>query len=423
MDNMKILVVPSSTEIAHEIIRSLKDLKNVELYGANSIDAYNELPKNKCVIGIPYIGDENFITAIQDLIEENNITHVFPAHDSASLKLSKHAKELKAKVISSSFITNNIARSKRATYEALQNSIRVPKLFEKEDLLTFPLFVKPDVGQGSVGAFKLNSAQDLDNVTSNDLICEFLPGEEYTVDCISDSKGKLLDASPRRRETMRNGIAVKTSLVLDKSEFIDLAEQINLVIDFKGAWFFQVKRDSGNQLCLLEIATRIAGSMITSRFNGINYAELSLLIAEEVPVTSITNGLDVTLYRNLSYQFETNLRYETIYSDFDDCLIFGDKVNADLVKLFFVARNEGKKINLITRHDGDLQEKLKTLRLDGLFDTIIHITDGSPKSDYINATKAIFIDDAFRERADVSNVHNIPCFSVDMIKGLTCMKN
>ncbi|MCP3429118.1 ATP-grasp domain-containing protein [Opacimonas viscosa] len=420
---MKILVIPSSTEVAFEVIRSLKDIKNIDIYGANTICAYSELPKNKCVTGIPYIDAESFIPSIQDLIEKNNITHIFPAHDSASLKLTQNANKLNAKVISSSFITNNIARSKRSTYEVLKGIVRVPKLYNKEDVLPFPLFVKPDVGQGSVGTFKLNSQKDIEKVTTNDLICEFLPGDEYTVDCISDSKGKLLDASPRKREAMRNGIAVATSLVKDKLEFIEFAEKINSVINFKGAWFFQVKRDSDNQLCLLEFATRIAGSMITSRFNGINYAELSLLIAEDIPVSTITNHLDVTLYRNLSYQFETDLDYDTIYSDFDDCLIFGDKVNTDLVKLFFIARNDGKKVHLITRHNGNLQEKLRTLRLIGLFDSIIHITDGTSKSNYINPKNAIFIDDSFRERYDVRKVHNIPCFSVDMIKGLTCLKN
>ena len=36
---------------------------------------------------------------------------------------------------------------------------------------------------------------------------------------------------------------------------------------------------------------------------------------------------------------------------------------------------------------------------------------------------AIFIDDSFKERKDVSSKLGIPCFSVDMIRGLCCLQS
>lgn len=418
-----VLVVPSGTEIAHEIVRSLKNLKNVVVYGANSIDTFTEIEIKKNINNIPDINDDDFISSIDSIVNEFNISHVFPAHDSASLKLTKYADSLNAKIVSSSYETNKIARSKKVTYKILKDVVNVPALFTQDEELNYPLFVKPDIGQGSVGAYSIHSKNELINVNFNDIICEFLPGDEYTVDCITDANNNLLDVSPRKRELTRNGIAVTTALVQNKKEFIDFAKNINSVIKLKGAWFFQVKRNFDNQLCLLEIATRISGSMITSRFNGINYAEASLYISDGLSISTLNNNLDVKLYRNLSYQFSTNLQYDSIYSDFDDCLIIHGKVNIDLIKLFFQAKNDGKEIILITRHDGDLLGKLKEYCLENLFDNIIHITNGKLKSDYIEPEMSIFIDDSFRERQDVSNVHNIPCFSVDMIGSLTCLRN
>ncbi|MDN3715957.1 ATP-grasp domain-containing protein [Vibrio breoganii] len=421
---MNILIVPSSTEVAHEIVRSLQSVKNIELFGANSIDAYSELPSKNNFIGIPYINDDSFISEISDIIKQCGITHVFPAHDAAALKLSKFVEELNVKVVSSSYETNSICRSKKLTYQALSGIIRTPRLYDPTSPeLQLPLFSKPDIGQGSVGTFTVETQADVVKVSSSDLLCELLPGDEYTVDCISDAKGNLIHSSARQRNSMRNGIAVESQLVSNQEIFRGIASKINGKLNLKGAWFFQVKETKDGELCLLEVATRIAGSMITSRFNGINYAELSLLISEDVPVIAIDNKLDVTLYRNLSYQFKTSLSYDTIYSDFDDCLIFGDKVNEDLAKLYFSAINEGKKIVLITRHAGNLKKKLDSLRLQNFFDEIIHITDGTPKSEFIKCKNAIFIDDAFSERLDVHNNCKIPCFSVDMIKGLTCLQN
>lgn len=419
-----ILVVPSGTEIAHEIIRSLNNVKNINLFGVNSVDSYTELLQKNVKYNIPYIDDEKFISSIEKTVVEFGITHIFPAHDSAAIKLTKFSNDLSAKVISSSYETNHICRSKERTYNRLASCIKVPVIFDKKSKgLHFPLFAKPNIGQGSVGAKVIKSQSDLNFLSENDLLCELLPGNEYTVDCITDGKGNLLYSQARLRCTMRNGIAIETKLVKDNSIFSSFASKINRNMFFSGAWFFQVKEDINGELCLLEVATRIAGSMMTSRFNGINFAELSLLISENIPVSILDNKLDVKLYRNLSYQFYTNLEYQTIYTDFDDCLLLGDIINADLVKLLFDALNNQKEIILITRHEGDLVNKLKELRLTHIFDEVIHIKNGECKSKFIKNSKSIFIDDSFSERKDVYEALGIPCFSVDMIHGLTCLKN
>ncbi|WP_105258041.1 ATP-grasp domain-containing protein [Pseudoalteromonas sp. T1lg88] len=421
---MKVLVVPCGTEIAHEIVRSLYGVKGVEVFGANSVNCYTEISNANVFLGIPFIHEADFIDSLNALIGKHGITHVFPAHDSAALKLTEYAKQLDAKVVSSSFETNDICRSKKKTYACLEDVVRVPTLFNHwDENLTFPLFAKPDVGQGSVGTKRIDSRADLEALNDNDLLCELLPGSEYTVDCVSDAGGELLYAGPRRRCSMRNGIAVETELVTNDDRFYDIALKISQRLELRGAWFFQVKEDENGELCLLEVATRIAGSMITNRFNGINFTELSLLVAEGVSVKALPNKQKVKLYRNLSYQFHSDLNFTHLYTDFDDCLIVNDKVNTSLLKLIYECINKGGKVSLITRHERDIEQTLREYRLSGIFDEVIHIQDKSPKSDYIDASGAIFIDDAFSERADVRSKLGIPTFSVDMVECLLNAKS
>ncbi|MCU8040296.1 ATP-grasp domain-containing protein [Shewanella xiamenensis] len=419
-----ILVVPCGTEIAHELIRSLKDIKNINVFGVNSVECYTDLPLSNVFSDAPLIDDESFIDYIADKVVSNQITHIIPAHDSAALKLTEFAHFFSAKVVSSSYSTNIICRSKRLTYNTLKDKVLVPKLYGLNDDLNFPLFVKPDVGQGSNGVRKITSSADL-NLSEGELLCEYLSGPEFTVDCVTDSNGQLLFAKARQRSVTRNGISVETELVKSQQQFYEFAKKINENIQLRGGWFFQVKENAQRELCLLEVSTRIAGSMITSRFNGINFTELSILISDNIPVSVIDNQLDVKLYRNLAYQFKTNLSYNVIYTDYDDCLLLDNsRVNSDLIKFLFDAINNGKKVVLITRHAGNLQQSLKQFRLSFIFDEIIHITDSEkPKSTFITHSDAIFIDDSFKERKDVSSKLGIPCFSVDMIRGLCCLQS
>ena len=53
-----------------------------------------------------------------------------------------------------------------------------------------------------------------------------------------------------------------------------------------------------------------------------------------------------------------------------------------------------------------------------IFSKIIHIEPNDSKSLYIRPNKAIFIDNAYNERAEVERVHHIPVFDVDNIEVL-----
>ena len=80
--------------------------------------------------------------------------------------------------------------------------------------------------------------------------------------------------------------------------------------------------------------------------------------------------------------------------------------------------NENKKLILITKHDGDLEGKLVKYRLTGLFDRIIRLSRAEYKSDFIDKTDSIFIDDSYGERKEVREKLGIPVFDVAMVECL-----
>jgi hypothetical protein len=80
--------------------------------------------------------------------------------------------------------------------------------------------------------------------------------------------------------------------------------------------------------------------------------------------------------------------------------------------------NRGISLHLLTRHARSVDTTLKRFRLEGLFDEIIHLKAGEPKSDSIRHRDAIFLDDSYAERKDVHEKKGIPVFAPDAIECL-----
>ena len=417
-----VLVFPCGSEIGLEIYRSFKGVKDVNLIGGSSVPDHGMFVYQNYIGTIPQVDDPNFIKSINQLIQKYHISHIFPAHDSVILKLAENFNLVKSTVITSPYETCMICRSKKKTYQYLKNIIKTPIVYDKNKLSkgSYPYFLKPEVGQGTKGVFLAKDKKELLFYLKKDptlLILEYLPGEEFTVDCFTDFNGKLKFVSPRKRNRILNGISVNTFLVKGK-EFKAIANKINDNLKINGAWFYQVKRDKNGELTLLEIAPRIAGSMAIQRVSGVNLPVLSYLNSQGLPVDIRMNRFDVTFDRALENSYKTNLKYKNVYLDFDDCLLEKDQINLDIVKFVFQCKNHKINVHLISKHKYDLQAKLKELGIKELFSSIIHIKKIERKVDYITKMNSIFIDDSFSERRDVYDKLKIPVFSVDAIECL-----
>lgn len=418
-----ILVFPCGSEIALEIYKSLKYSIHFNLIGASSVEDHGRFIYENYIGNLPYSTDVDFIPAIRHIVVKNRIDAIYPAMDSVIAILKNSEDLIGCKIISPTKETVNICLSKKKTYTCLEKIINVPKLYKYDTVLEYPVFCKPNIGYGSRGAKKIDTPSALKEylLEHNDcVICQYLPGEEYTVDCFTDRYGKLLLCAPRIRKRIMNGISVDTIPYKDnEKEFLDVIKKINNTIDMRGAWFAQFKRDNNGKLCLLEIAARFAGSSSLFRGCGINLAQLTLFDAFDMDVSIIKNEYNIEMDRALDNVFKIDLKYNEAFIDFDDCLVINkNQVNTQLIAFIYQCINNNVKLCLLSRHEGDINKQLECLRLSKIFDRIIHIGDKEKKSDHIDNENAIFIDDSFAERKDVFNNCHIPVFSVDMIEML-----
>ena len=422
---INVLVFPCGSEIGLEVNEALKRDKHIKLYGLSSVPCHGSFVYENYIEGISFINSSSFMSELNDVIKEHNIDVLIPSYDDVILFLSDKREDLHCKLVTSSKETCEIARSKKKTYASLRNYDFTPKTYDIDDISIddLPLFAKPDIGQGSQGAFRVETLEDLEIIKKTDedyVICEMLPGEEYTVDAFTNIEGRIISLSMRKRVRTRNGISVNTisSPLPDKVK--EIAESINKEIKMSGVWFFQVKIDKGGNYKLLEIAPRVAGSMSLSRVRGFNYILNAVYQAMGYEVKSLPHTIDmVEEDRALSNEYKLGIKYSTAYIDLDDTIIIGDKVNTELIQFLYQCQNNKVTLKLISRHATIEQETLKKYNIDvNLFKEIIHVEEPEKKSKYIREKDAILIDDSFRERYDVSKEKGIPVFDLDGVAAL-----
>ena len=419
----KVLIFPAGTEIAFEIVNALKFSKFVELYGGTSEADHSEFVYLRLIEGFPYVNEDGFLDYLNKTIEEYGIDCIYPAHDSVSVFLSDHVDEIKAQVIITDKKTTSICRSKEETYLYFKDCDFIPKTYaDISEIKEYPVFVKPKIGQGSVGAQKVNSENELKmllNEKSDLIVAEYLQGMEYTVDCFTDMNGKLLVSNIRDRQRIRAGISVRSEKIPLDSTVKQIAECINDKLDFKGAWFFQLKKDINGKYKLLEISPRIPGTMGLSRNMGINFPMLTLFVFWGYSVEILENDYDIIVDRAFYSSYRISHSYEHVYIDYDDTLTLNGKVNSFVMMYLYQAHNEGKVLHLLSRHRGDLMKDMEEICISQkLFDEILLIGESDRKSDYITEKNAIFIDDSFAERKNVKDKLGIDVFDVDMIEAL-----
>lgn len=418
---MGVAVFPCASGIGQEIFHALDGHKDVSLYGINA----GENNAGSCLFGKRYIGNaphmddsESLISFLNTAFDKHRIEYIFPAYDDATVWLKLYERRLNVVVLAPNQNAVDICRSKTCTYKVLENVVRTPRIFDKTKLYEedFPLFIKPDDGEGSKRCRKAACLDDAKDLANDEICIEYFPGEEYTVDCFTNNHETR--AIPRIRYGVRAGLSVHTKPVLDKDivKYCSLmAREIAKTLDMRGSWFFQCRGTEEGSLGLLEVAPRIAGAMALMRHAGVNFPLLTLYYFAGKPCEVLAGEPPTDVVKIYKNHVRITRWFSSVYCDLDDTLIKNGRVCPDTIS--FLYKWVGvKRIVLITRHAGDVSDTLNKYRIsESLFDEVIHITDGSPKSKYVNQY-SLFVDDSFSERKCVwSSVANVLCFDTDAL--------
>jgi carbamoyl-phosphate synthase large subunit len=277
---------------------------------------------NRAFYVIPKATDDGFVPALLHICRMEAIDLIMPLVTRELFPLSQQAhlfKEAGTKVMVSPPDAIHVANDKAACYRFLQDKgIAVPQFLTAETTEEFihaafalghpqkPFCFKPAVANGSRGfrvvsegineseqlfhtkpyniyitythAVKILSSQSFPPL----VVSEYLPGEEYSVDCLAE-RGDAILVVPRLRQKMINGISVQGRFIND-SKIIDYCKQIIKAVGLHGNIGIQVKRSQNGNPLLLEINPRVQGTIVAALGAGVNLPLLAVKKAMEIPI-------------------------------------------------------------------------------------------------------------------------------------------
>ena len=108
---------------------------------------------------------------------------------------------------------------------------------------------------------------------------EFLPGDEYTIDVMSDLDANPIISVPRVRLQTKSGISTKGKIVLD-NELIEESMKIVKKLRIIGPSCVQMKKDKSDRFKLVEINPRLGGGTIFTTLAGANFPKMVLDLVE-----------------------------------------------------------------------------------------------------------------------------------------------
>ena len=419
-----VLVFSGAPYPAIEICECLKFNMVFQPIAASSYSNHSEFVFQKCIDGLPYVYEESFLEEFIKAVKENEIEFIIPTDDTIALVLMRNQESIPAVIVCSPYETAMLCRYKSRTYAKLDGAPYIPCVYKeyeiKED--SFPIFAKPDDGQGSRGARRIENLAELDRMgdLSNMVLTEYLPGDEYTVDCFTDRNGRLLFCNPRSRSRIMYGITARGYNVPIDEEFRVIIEDINRKIEFRGYWFAQLKRDINGKLKLMELCTRFAGTFGVSKSLGVNLPLMALCDFAGMDTDAVVNDYNVVSDKTFIDRYRISYSYDRLYVDYDDTVTCdgGTHINPYVMAYLYQCRNKGVEIVLLTRHTADhddtLEENMEKMCVPAeLFARIHDIGWGIDKCEYIDMEKAsIFMDNSFTERKKVHDRFGIPVFDV-----------
>jgi len=257
---------------------------------------------------VPRFDDPAYVPALRGLCEQHNVGAVVPLTD-LDIEVLAHARtvgQLPA------FVPDpEIARGTFDKYEAHLMLQRLglpspPTVLPGEPVSSYPVMVKPRQGSG---ARSIHRAADrraaeffVDYVNEPTMVQRLMDGPEFSIDCLSDLRGRCLNAIPRTMIESRGGESIKGTVIAD-AELIALGQRVVQTLGVRGPCTVQVFRDREIGLAITDVNTRFGGAFpapMYAALPGRTYPELIVRMArgEEIEphVGDFRAGISFTRY-------------------------------------------------------------------------------------------------------------------------------
>ncbi len=219
---------------------------------------------------VPLTSDPEYIPKLKSIAFKERIHLLVPTIDDELPLFGSHAAtflSMGVRVAVSSEKTGLICNDKLETTRFLSsNGIPVARTWLPGEIaldrISYPLFLKPRSGRGSVGAYRIASERELQFFTeyvSDPVIQEFLPGREFTIDVLADFSGRVISAVPRERLVIRSGV-IDRGRTWNNPALIDLGVRTAMALDIRGPANIQVKWHN-DSATIFEVNPRFSGGI------------------------------------------------------------------------------------------------------------------------------------------------------------------
>lgn len=244
---------------------------------------------------IPMAREEGFLPTLLRIARQEGLELLIPTVDEELLPLAREREgfaQAGVRVIVSDPPAVAACLDKYLLYQKLAAaSVPVPQTWLPHEMTgkgTFPVIVKPRTGRGGRGVVECRTPAELEYAlprTEAPIIQEFLSGDEYTVDCLSDMQGKPLGAVPRRRIEVKGGVSWRgaTERARDVEE---LARKAVAFLGLQGPACLQARRDAQGRPKIFEINPRIGGTTSLTIAAGVDIPRLAVQLARGQPVSA-----------------------------------------------------------------------------------------------------------------------------------------
>jgi len=163
-----------------------------------------------------------------------------------------------------------------------------PIAIDEDGPRDYPCFVKPRRGSGGQGAMLCRSQADWrshrDRFPQALIAEQYIPGEEYSVDVLSDLESVPLVAVARARMRVWEGVSTHIKVIRDEA-LETLAKSLASFLGLKGPSCLQFRRGHDKRLYVQEVNARLGGASIASALAGVDMVDLSIRLGLGQPLT------------------------------------------------------------------------------------------------------------------------------------------
>ena len=414
----RVLVLNCGTLASTDINMALKDNEEFEVWGASTVKNHGIYVYEHYIDDIPNMSQPDFINILNKKIEKYSFKFIIAPHEDLALFLQKNKERINAIIVCSNYDTALLCRYKSKTYNKLKNYNFIPKTYKKEEVKKYPVFVKKDNDQGARHAYKVNTDEELELFTKkeNMLICEYLPGEEVTVDCFTNRKRELLFCNPRAADRILAGIDVHARRIKLSKEIEFIAETLNKEIEFRGFWFFQIKKDINGKFKLLEISTRLPGAFSLSRCLDVNLPLLALKDFDGQDIEISYNDVPIEADKQFFGKYSLGVKYNEVFIDFESSIKNLTRIDPFFMMYIYQCINKKIRIKLLVKNKSKAISFLKENKIEvELFDELLDISNIKRELN----KNSIFISNDLKLKNEIRKYNKeIYCFSNNILEAL-----